>query len=454
MDTILRGWSTEKVMLLADSPMTARAARRLAVPDRWLSIGHDMYSAWGELRDDDDVETLQVCVDFFKIQREQRGTGCDCSDSGGCEHALALLFLLIEKPDHFREHEPPAYLTDWLDKSARRARRLYERQQDGVRDPLDPAQRQQQFQDRYERIAAGVEELDSWLVNLIRHGLADERVQRYDFWDSIADRMVDARAPGLARWLRRMGGIPAAEHNWIEPLLGQAGRLYLVVESFKRFQELDHELQADLRAVLGWHLKPEEVLKRQPVSDRWLVIGSHEQQLHDRFRTQRLWLRGKHTGRDALIQEFAFGDALFETYLLAGQSLDADLVYYPSRYPLRAFLLQRNSAIHHDHNLRGESIMTNIRRYSAALARNPWLAQMPFMLHTVTPVQSGQSWCVREPAGTSLPVARRFQHHWSLLALSGGYPIQVMGEWDGEVFLPLSAIADSRFVDFNRVGSL
>ena len=37
---------------------------------------------------------------------------------------------------------------------------------------------------------------------------------------------------------------------------------------------------------------------------------------------------------------------------------------------------------------------------------------------------------------------------WSLLALSGGYPLTVFGEWDGEAFLPLGAWVEGRFVGF------
>jgi hypothetical protein len=36
---------------------------------------------------------------------------------------------------------------------------------------------------------------------------------------------------------------------------------------------------------------------------------------------------------------------------------------------------------------------------------------------------------------------------WKLLALSGGYPITIFGEWNGRSLLPISAWADGRHVE-------
>ncbi|MGB1285994.1 MAG: hypothetical protein ACPG7F_05635 [Aggregatilineales bacterium] len=455
MKTILRGWTPEKVMMLAGSPGIARAARRLALPRHWTSIGHDRYTLWGIFPNAGNP-AYEVKVNLFKIQRglAADGSDCPCNSRKPCEHSLALLFMLLEQPESFTVHETPEFVNTWLDKSAKRARRQYERSQQGARPPGNPDDLAKQFQQRLQDVQAGMEELDLWLVNLIRHGLADERVQRPDFWESIADRMIDARIPGIASWLREMGAIPAREKEWIELLLGQLGRLYLVVESFRRFEDLDSTMQSDLRGMLGWHLKPEEVTDRTPMRDKWTVIGSYEAEIHTRFRTQRLWLRGEQSGQEVLLMEFAFDDAFFDTYLLPGHTLDADLVFYESRFPLRAFLLDSYDNPQPTTTIQGQSIITAIQAYSAALARNPWLTQYPVTLDDVIPMQYEGNWIIREEDGTYLPISKEFAHEWSLLALSGGYPLQVSGEWDGAAFYPLAAVVDERFVDFNRVGKL
>mgnify|MGYP000326096381 CR=1 FL=1 len=52
-------------------------------------------------------------------------------------------------------------------------------------------------------------ELDRWLDDRLRTGLSDPALARYDTWDSLAARLVDARAGALAN--RRLeGGRPEA----------------------------------------------------------------------------------------------------------------------------------------------------------------------------------------------------------------------------------------------------
>jgi hypothetical protein len=53
---------------------------------------------------------------------------------------------------------------------------------------------------------------------------------------------------------------------------------------------------------------------------------------------------------------------------------------------------------------------------------------------------------LRDAHGDAVPLARRFVHAWPLLAISGGAPITIFGEWDGRSLLPLSIVADGRYI--------
>jgi hypothetical protein len=35
--------------------------------------------------------------------------------------------------------------------------------------------------------------------------------------------------------------------------------------------------------------------------------------------------------------------------------------------------------------------------------------------------------------------------HWKLLAISGGAPVDLAGEWDGDMVLPLGVVADGAY---------
>jgi len=257
--------------------------------------------------------------------------------------------------------------------------------------------------------------------------------------------MVDAQAPGLARFVRELGAVLASGEGWQERLLERLARLYLLVDSFRRLDSLPAEVQADLRALVGWSVEQSELLALPGVSDRWLVLAQRVEQ-EERLRIQRTWLWSDHLGRGALILQFAHGAQPFETSLLVGSALQAELVFYPGAYPLRALIKTREATT----ALPGYSstyatLEDALGAYAAALARNPWLEQFPLALQSVTPQHDGH-WAVRDPNGWVLPLSGRFAHPWELLALSGGSALGLFGEWDGTALFPLSAWTQERIV--------
>src|SRR6266581_800830 len=48
-----------------------------------------------------------------------------------------------------------------------------------------------------------------------------------------------------------------------------------------------------------------------------------------------------------------------------------------------------------------------------------------------------------DSGGATLPLAKG--DHWQLLALSGGAPVNFVGEWDGEALLPLGVMVNGRY---------
>jgi hypothetical protein len=61
-------------------------------------------------------------------------------------------------------------------------------------------------------------------------------------------------------------------------------------------------------------------------------------------------------------------------------------------------------------------------------------------------VQHDQHWFLRDREDRSLPLTTSFSKGWHLLALSGGRPITIFGEWNGDDLLPLSVWAEDHFV--------
>jgi hypothetical protein len=283
-----------------------------------------------------------------------------------------------------------------------------------------------------------VRELELWLRDLVRNGLAAAQTQPPQYWERMAARLVDAQAPGLARLVREMAGVANSGQDWQARLLERAGRLHLLVEGYKRIQELPEENQADIRAAIGWTINQEELLTRVGVRDHWLVVGSRVEQ-EERLRVQRVWLWGETTNRPAMILHFAHGHQPLDASLVTGTTFDGEVVFYPGAFALRALVKERFSDAELAKAWPGyETISVAVAAYGAALARHPWMEQFPMLLKAVTPMRRNGAWVLRDGDGCVLPIHPNYDA-WILLAMSGGNPLPLFGEWDGDHLLPLSA---------------
>jgi hypothetical protein len=81
-----------------------------------------------------------------------------------------------------------------------------------------------------------------------------------------------------------------------------------------------------------------------------------------------------------------------------------------------------------------------------ALTANPWIERVPFAFSAVTPRRRTPGWVIRDAAGHWLLLNVSEAKAWTLYSLSGGHPVSLAGEWDGEEFTPLSIWAEARFL--------
>jgi hypothetical protein len=144
---------------------------------------------------------------------------------------------------------------------------------------------------------------------------------------------------------------------------------------------------------------------------------------------------------------FAHGRDALDASLVPGTALDADLVFYPGAAPLRALVKHIHGPPTVANALPGAlTTLDATAAYARALASQPWLEQFPLALGGMDVLCRAGAWRVRDQAGHTLPLAAGFGGGWTLLALAGGHPIRIFGEWDGERLFPLSVEADGRLV--------
>ncbi|HAJ64454.1 MAG TPA: hypothetical protein DCP31_38825 [Cyanobacteria bacterium UBA8543] len=430
-------WTAEQILALAPDASSAKNAQGLATLRKWSSLGKNEQALWGECQGSGS-KPYQAQLDLIETAFK-----CSCpSRKFPCKHGLGLFLLFVSQSDAFTETTPPDWVSNWI--NSRSQKRTKKAEFGIVADPSAQAKRAAQ---REEKVTAGLQELDRWLRDLVRQGLAAVQAQPYSYWDAVAARMVDAQAPGLARQLREMASIPHSRVDWQEQLLERLGRMHLLIQGFQRLETLPPPTQADIRTLIGWTPK-EEFSSASIVRDRWLILGQRVEE-QDNLRTQRTWLQGQNTGKAALILNYAYGNQPLDSSFIPGTAIDAELGFFESAYPLRALLKVRHASPTSLLTLPGEeSIATALSTYIKALACQPWIEQFPLILQAIVPSQHNNGWAISDSAGYLLPITYRFEQGWQLLALSGGHPINVFGEWNGKNFLPLSALAQDKFIIF------
>ncbi|MBB4078639.1 hypothetical protein GGR28_001252 [Lewinella aquimaris] len=421
--------SVDHLLQLSPDAKSLESGRRLFYSRRWRLLGGDGQWIWGEF-DVGGKRPIQSAVQVVEGR-----FNCSCRGRARpCAHGLALVLLLGNNPDRITVGQPP----DWV-------RSVQHQATKAPRVAKDVKKVGDRFADRLELMDAGVDELELRLLDIARRGIADTMGQGTESWLAASASLTDAKLPGLAGRLRRLAtlGSDGTEAEIARTL----GDLYLFVRAWRKHDELPHERRQELYQVAGVNTKRDELLRRAPVQDHWLVLGTVEGR-EDRLRYRRVWLRGERTRRFALLLDFAFGEMAFEQSWPLSGSFDGEIHFYPGSYPQRAIFPTPRAGGRPYNGLKGyDSFADMLDNYRRALAVVPWLLQYPVYLNAVRPVrQSGELLLVDE-AGAAFPVQPDFTGFYRLLAVSGGAPMTVFAEFDGYRLLPLSILTDLGLVE-------
>jgi hypothetical protein len=309
---------------------------------------------------------------------------------------------------------------------------------------VDKAKRAQR---RHENIVSGLEQLDVWLSDIVRQGLARLQRESFEFWDTQARRLVDAQAPGLAGRVRAMGERVGGSDAWPQRLLDDLGELALLSHAYRRIELLDPGLAADVRRRLGITLDQREVLARgEALEDEWHVLCDVVDE-NERVRSQRAWLRGARSQRSALVLQFTPLGTRFDAPLVTGTKLQAKLAFWPSAAPQRALIVERTAQpLPLLAAPKGDDIATALAAYAELLGRSPWLGYSLLVLSDVVPLPAAgaEPFALVDATGLAMPL--RGDSHDVLLALSGGHALTLAGEWDGYALSPRTVWAEGRLV--------
>ena len=438
-------FTSDQILALAPDASAAAAGKKHGNARLWKNLGMNAEAIWGECQG----STLyQVKVELASLSAQ-----CSCpSRKLPCKHSLGLLMLVATERSAVPGAEPPEWVTDWLAKRQASSARKQERVEKKTAGDTPSADQRKTAEKRLASVRKGLDGLDLWLNDLVRQGLASVQTQPTSFWERQAARLRDAQAPALDTRVRHLATIPNASPDWPEKLLAGLGKLALLTHAFRLEDQPGPEMREEVRLLIGWNLTQEEVSARgETVRDTWLIMGQVVEEA-ERGKTQRTWLFGSLSARPALVLQFSFAGQPFGEQFALGSRQEAELTFWPGSFPLRAQVRTRLSeATPLKNRLPGyENIDTFLATIAQALGRQPWLDRFLAPLREVTPVCSdeGRVWTVCDKDGHALPLAG--SDHWPLLALSGGHPVDLAAEWDGETLRPLGVMAAGEYTLLGR----
>ena len=452
-----------KIEELAPDQASLAAAAKLKKLEIWPLLACDTAGLiWGECQGSGASPYRVICseADF--------GYKCTCpSRKFPCKHTLALMLMRADGVVSFKTDAPPAWVGDWLARRRpgatppRKASADLEGSvaQVPVVAPVteDPkaavraaAQRERNRAEREASIRAGLDELDTWIADALQGGLASFAPLATEHCRKITQRLIDARASGLAGLVERLPAdllsLPELVRN--DALIERLATLHLIACAYRNQDRLPSPLQADIRQVVGWAMTRDALLadpEALRVRGRWMVVGTVAEVEAAKLRRLESWL--SRLGDDDAAPRFAVLVDFVPLSLgktgnayTVGEVFEAELAYFPSLAPLRAIVAEQNgpTTMGERWPRPADDVPAAIARLNDVLALRPWSGDMPFAARGARVIATGTGaslWLTDAPATTGLPL-RASEDDWALPLVSLE-DIDVFGRWDGH-FLSLA----------------
>lgn len=431
--------TVSQVTAMAPDTSSASAGKKLAAAKHWQNLGSNEQVLWGECQGS---ALYQVCISIDDLSYR-----CSCpSRKLPCKHILGLLLLAVNDPTTLPASDALQWVIDWQKKQATANKRKETREENKATGKVSKPN-EKSAEKRRLQVASGIEHLDQWLNDLVHHGLGALETQPATFWENQAARMVDFQAPGLASRLRRMASIPNSGANWPEKLLLQLGSLSLLTETYQKLDRFEPTFQEEIRLLIGWTIKEEEVLATGTrLTDDCFFLGQVTEDV-ERGKNQRTWLLGRETRRSALVYQFSYAGTPFSETYPVGSIQQATLAFWPGKLPQRALIQQRQGDFPPiQERLPGHELLAAFfAEVTEILSRSPWRERFLCVLRSAVPLYDAaqNQWWLSDQSQQVLPLAGA--DHWLLLALSGGYPVDFAGEWNGETLLPLGVLIENTY---------
>jgi SWIM zinc finger len=416
--------SPEQALAFAPDDAARKLSKGLGIPDKWKNLTtYNDRAAFGEM------ESYKAAIDLLQSTPAFK---CSCpSKKLPCKHAIGLLYLYASFKGAF---EPSGAMPDWAgawvegrDKKHLKAQSTEDKPAEATPEQL--AKREKARDERLDTMQNGLNELEQWLLDAIRQGMIALDAQPYAFWSDMAASMVNQKLSGVSTRIRQLATQNKGTDQRFDALMNGLSDLYLLVKAFKNIEKMPPALVEDMMTAAGWNKKKDELQALSTINDQWLVLGEVQGE-EEGIKFRRMWCYGLYTQQIGLLLEFAFNSG-FETAMQTGKSYDATAIFYPSNYLQRLIFTNYAENLTVNYPTKGyQNFDAFADAHAFALSRNAWLRQFPALIDHVIPYQDSNNKYLIDKNKKSLVIYTTDAMFLKLLAVSGGAPISVFGEWE------------------------
>lgn len=424
-------WNMENIRKLAPDGLSMNRAMGIFFASKWEDIGGNEKMIWAKYPYyPGRYFNLIIQLDPLKYQ-------CSCSSKlEPCKHVLGLLVQLYRNSEaFFITSQIPDWGTTLLTPTKTTT------QQKKIAPISSKA-----LLERRKIMKSGIEILDKWLHQLVRHGFAEVQHKPLSYWDDIAAQLVDAKLGEIAKRIRAVKEF-IGDETWAQQLSALVGELYLYVKTYKKHEELPPAFAKDIDSYAGITPKRGAVLETKGIEDHWYVLGQVfgvEEQLSYR----RTWLWGVKSGVPALNLAYSWGGQPYLHDFAKAKVYNASLHFYPSAYPLRAITEEVHllkNATHHPQN--GYTAIKHfLTHFAEAKALNPFLQNFPVLLHQVVLWMDNKTLTLVDSNKQTLVIHCEEEKAWQLLAFGAGGEVTFFGEWQDGSMTPHAVWKEERYL--------
>ncbi len=413
-------YSEEHIERLAPKASTFRSGKKLSGSNNWQSFASSTRGIWGAIRGSG-KNPYKVQIDLQDLAYK-----CSCpSRQFPCKHSIALLLLHANDSESFATESEPPHVAEWLDKRKGRAAKVEQEEQELTEEEKQKRQtaKVKREASRHKMVSAGLAELQLWLKDLLRIGLLDLPAKENSFFEHMAARMVDAKAPGIASRIRAFAGIDFSQKEiWQHQAMAIIAELHLLIKAYQKLDSMSVDHVDAIKALVGWNFNKKDLQgskATETLKDEWLVLGSTATETDDLI-VHRHWLHGLESQRAAIIINFETQYSNSEPVsILDGSILAAELAFYPELSPHRAFVKKQREV---KNQLSGlptfcADWMDQHQRKVKLMRQSPWTNDRSFLMSAMHLVAQKGDWLLVDKAQNCKPVVRQYPIKKILTAL-------------------------------------